>query len=166
MDIQAPLNTNQDANITRMQKLVEQCPICLFATVLDKHPVVTRPMSVRKVCDEGNFWFLSSIDSNKNIEVGIDDRVQLFFVNLAESEFLSIYGKAEILTDKDKIRALWIQSEKGWFIEGTDDSTLSIIKVKPLHIDFWDSRRGKMAELMPREMATETKAVAEAELAL
>jgi general stress protein 26 len=170
MDVLDPnkRNTSRETVIANFKKLVDLNPVCLFTTMLDKHPLTTRPMSVRKVCDQGNFWFLSSIDSNKNIEIGIDDRVQLFFVNVPDSEFISVYGKAVVITDKDKIEELWHQMDKVWFIEGTDDLTLSVIKVKPMQVNFWDPKRGQMAEVIPHKvehekLVSETLADAEEE---
>jgi general stress protein 26 len=139
--------TNEKA-IQQLKTLANHNPVCLFTTMLEQLPLSTRPMFVRKVCDKGNFWFLSSIDSKKNIELAVDERVQLFFLNTASAEFASIYGKATIFTDKEKIRELWHQSAKMWFIEGIDDPTLSVIKVQPLDTDYWDSKRGKMGSLL------------------
>jgi general stress protein 26 len=139
---------HQEQAIKKMKTLTDHSPICLFTTMLEQQPLVTRPMSVRKVCDQGNLWFLSSIDSNKNIEIGVDDRVQLFFANTADSEFLSVYGKASIITDRDKIEELWNHMDKTWFIEGVDDPTLSVIKVTPLQADYWDTKHGKMVAMI------------------
>lgn len=148
---------HEDA-IKKMKTLVDHSPVCLFTTMLEQQPLTTRPMSVRKISDEGDFWFLSSIDSNKNIEVGVDDRVQLFFSNASDSEFMSVYGKATIVTDKKVIEELWNQIAKTWFIEGVDDPTLSAIKVKPLHADYWDTKHGKMVSLLKIAISSVTGA--------
>lgn len=144
---------NENA-IQKLKTLANHSPVCLFTTMLEQLPLSTRPMFVRKVCDQGNLWFLSSIDSKKNIELAVDERVQLFFANTAESEFVSVYGKATIITDKEKIKELWHQSAKMWFIEGIDDPTLSAIKVRPLDIDYWDSKHGKIASMLKITEAT------------
>ena len=144
--------------IKKMKILADHSPICLFTTMLEQQPLTTRPMSVRKVCDQGNFWFLSSIDSNKNIEIGVDDRVQLFFANTSDSEFLSVYGKATIITNKDKIEELWNQMAKTWFIEGVDDPTLSVLKVTPLSAEYWDTKHGKMVSILKIAISSVTGA--------
>jgi general stress protein 26 len=151
-------NLYNEAAIKKMKILADHSPVCLFTTMLEQHPLTTRPMSVRKVCDEGNFWFLSSIDSNKNIEIGVDERVQLFFSNVSDVEFLSVYGKATIITDKEKIEELWNNMAKTWFIEGIDDPTLSVIKVEPLNAEYWDVKHGKMVSLLKIAVSTGTGA--------
>lgn len=39
----------------------------------------TRPISVRKVDDDGKLWFLSAADSHKNAELIRNPGVQLYF---------------------------------------------------------------------------------------
>lgn len=143
---------NQEA-IHKLKVMAHNNPVCMFTTMLEQLPLATRPMSVRKVCDQGNFWFLSSIDSNKNIEIGVDERVQLFFSDPVHSEFLSVFGKATILRDKEKIEELWHQMAKSWFIEGVDDPTLSVIKIEPYKTEYWDIKHGKMVSIMKIEAA-------------
>jgi general stress protein 26 len=143
--------SHNEKAIQKLKTMVDHSPVCLFTTMLEQLPLSTRPMFVRKVCDKGNFWFLSSIDSKKNIELAVDERVQLFFFNAASAEFMSVYGKATITTDKEKIKELWHQSAKMWFIEGIDDPTLSAIKVQPLDTDYWDAKHGKMASMLKIE---------------
>src|SRR5690348_5770555 len=59
-----------------------------------------RPMSVQKVDDEGNLWFLSADDSHKNLEISEDPTVELYFQGSAHSDFLHLIGRATISRDK------------------------------------------------------------------
>ena len=49
-------------------------------------------MSVQKVDEAGNFWFLSANDSHKNADIQTDNKVQLLFQGSDYSDFLSVYG--------------------------------------------------------------------------
>ena len=51
--------THQEA-IDKFKELVKHESTCLFTTGFTQVPLTTRPMSVQKVCDQGNFWFLSA----------------------------------------------------------------------------------------------------------
>lgn len=135
---------DRQAAIDKFRELVNHNSICLLTTNLTEIPLATRPMSVQKVCDQGNFWFLSSIDSKKNAEINLDPRVQLFFSNTSNSEFLTVYGKASIIKDKMKIEELWSPLAKAWFTEGKDDPRISVIKVSPEDSFYWDTKYGKM----------------------
>src|SRR5690349_14210537 len=80
--------------VNKMKELVKHESVCHFTTKLTALPITTRPMSVKEVDDEGNFWFLSAIDSQKNEHITIDPRVQLFFSNTSNYEFLTVLGTA------------------------------------------------------------------------
>jgi general stress protein 26 len=106
--------THQEA-IDKFREIVKHESVCLFTTRLTEVPLTTRPMSVKKVCDQGNFWFLSPTDSDKNQEIANDSRVQLFISNTSNYEFLSVYGTATISRDREKIEEFWSDIAKAWF---------------------------------------------------
>lgn len=138
--------THREA-IDKFKELVRHESTCLFTTQLTQVPLTTRPMSVQKVCDQGNFWFLSSSDSDKNAEIAIDNRVQLFFVNTSDYEFLSLYGTATVSRDQQKIDELWSDIAKAWF-EGKDDPRVTVIKVTPEEGFYWDTKNGKLVSMI------------------
>jgi len=139
--------TNQEA-IDKLKELVKHEATCLLTTNLSQVPLNTRPMAVQKVCDQGNFWFLSSSDSDKNVEIEKDPRVQLFFLNTSKYEFLSIYGNATITRDRAKIEELWTDIAKAWFEQGKDDPRVTVIKVAPKEGYYWDTKDGKLVSLI------------------
>lgn len=135
--------THQEA-IDKFKELVEHESVCLFTTRLTQVPLTTRPMSVQKVCDQGNFWFLSPGDSDKNQEIAEDSRVQLFISNTSNYEFLSVYGTATITRDRKKIDEFWKDIDKAWFPGGKDDPNITVIKVTPQEGFYWDTKDGKL----------------------
>lgn len=139
--------THQEA-IDKFKDIVKHESTCLFTTKLTTVPLTTRPMSVKKVCDQGNFWFLSPGDSDKNQEISNDPRVQLFISNTSNYEFLSVYGKATISRDKEKIDELWSDIAKAWFPEGKDDPRVTVIKVSPEEGFYWDTKDGKLVSMI------------------
>ncbi|MGE0549876.1 MAG: pyridoxamine 5'-phosphate oxidase family protein [Kofleriaceae bacterium] len=130
--------------IAKLQELVKQSSICFFCTsITTGKRVETRPMSVQKVDDDGNLWFLSSADSNHNAEIGRDAAVQLLFQGSSHSDFLTIYGTATISRDRSKIDELWEPIVKTWFTEGKDDPRITVIKVAPSEGYYWDTKHNR-----------------------
>ena len=114
---------------------------CFFCSSIKTGlPFSTRPMAVQQIDDEGNFWFLSADDSHKNEEISHDPFVHLLFQGSSYSDFLNIYGIAEISKDKEKIKELWEPLLKTWFTEGEDDPRISVIKVTPHEGNYWDTK--------------------------
>ncbi|HEY5917128.1 MAG TPA: pyridoxamine 5'-phosphate oxidase family protein [Chryseolinea sp.] len=141
-------NLSHQEAIDKFKDLVKHESTCLFTTRLTQVPLTTRPMGVQKVCDQGNFWFLSPRDSDKNQEIAADPRVQLFISNTSNYEFLSVYGKATISRDQQKIDEFWNDILKAWFPEGKNDPNISVIKVAPEEGFYWDTKDGKLVSMI------------------
>lgn len=141
-------NLSGQEAIDKFKELVKHNPMCLFVTNLSEIPLQARPMTTQKVCDQGNFWFLSARDSNKNDDIRNGSDVQLFFANSGDSEYLSVYGEAAIIQDRNKIDELWTPVAKAWFTEGKDDPRITVIKVTPKDAHYWDTKSGKMISLL------------------
>ncbi|SFH11540.1 pyridoxamine 5'-phosphate oxidase family protein [Pedobacter insulae] len=144
---QQPEKNHEDlsgsAAAERIKEITEKNSSCFFCSNIKTGlPPSTRPMSVQKVDEEGNFWFLSANDSHKNDEVAVDPFVQLLFQGSKHSDFLSIYGIATISEDRAKIKELWEPLLKVWFTEGEDDPRISVIKVEPTQGYYWDNKHG------------------------
>lgn len=138
--------THQDA-IKKIKDLSESAKVCMFCTELDKLPFNSRPMSLQETDDEGNLWFISSDTSNKNFEIKEDRRVQLFFMNNSDYQYLSVYGTATIYKDRSTIEDKWSPMAKAWFENGKDDPNVSIIRVEPTDTYYWDTKVGKLVSL-------------------
>ena len=134
--------------VEKLRSLVKAENICMFVTNLQHTPPDARPMATQEVDNEGNIWFMSRSDSSKNIELKEDARVQLFYNNKSSSEYLSVYGEAEILTDRSKIDQLWSPIAKAWFTQGKTDPSISLIKVVPQDAYYWDLKSNKMISLL------------------
>jgi general stress protein 26 len=134
---------------SKIKELAGKNKTCFFCTVIQPgQPLTVRPMSVQKMDKDGNFWFLSANDSHKNEQIKEDDHVQLLFQGSAHSDFLSVYGRASISTDKQLIRELWEPILKTWFTEGVDDPRITVIKVDTLEGYYWDNKHGNAVALV------------------
>lgn len=135
--------------IKQMKEVIGKSDTCFFCTRIETgKPLLVRPMSVQKLDDEGNFWFLSADDSHKNMEIQNDSHVQLLFQGSAHSDFLSIFGVASISKDKEKIRELWEPMVKTWFTGGVDDPRITVIKVQTIDGYYWDTKHGNAIALL------------------
>ncbi len=131
----------------KIKELAETADLCFFTTNLSELPLSARPMSTQEVDDEGNLWFFSDKDSDKNDHIKEDNRVQLFYCNKGSSEYLSLFGTATIIQDAKKAKELWSAPVKIWF-DSPDDPNLTIIKVEPQDGYYWDTKNGKFVALL------------------
>ena len=137
--------------VKKMKELVEKANTCFFCTsITTNESFSTRPMSVQKIDEEGNLWFLSPSDSKKNEEISDDPLVQLLFQGSQYSDFITIYGEATINQDKAMINELWQPMLKTWFTEGQDDPRITVIKIVPAESYYWDTKHAMPIVLIKR----------------
>ena len=129
--------------IEKITELVEEAQTCFFCTAASAAGSSgARPMSVQRVDEDGNLWFLSAKDSHKNLELALDSSVDLYFQGSAHSDFLHLKGTATISTDREKIAELWEPVIGTWFTGGVDDPRITVIKVEPSEGYYWDNKHG------------------------
>jgi len=138
---------NKDA-IDKLKELATTADICMFTTSLNELPLSSRPMSTGGVDEEGNIWFLSRKSSTKNKQIAADERVQLFYASKGNSEYMSVFGIASVSYDRQKAEEIWSTIAKAWFTEGLDDPELSVIKVVPQDVYYWDTKHNKLVALL------------------
>ncbi len=130
--------------VAKIKELADKAHTCFFCTkIRSGESFATRPMAAEEVDDSGTFWFLSPSDSYKNTEIEQDPHVQLLFQGSAHSDFMSLYGTAEISKDRAKIEQLWDPMLKTWFTEGKDDPRITVIKFTPSQGYYWDTKHSQ-----------------------
>src|ERR1041385_6243609 len=104
-------------NSEAVEKLrdLAQGETCMFCTYGDEEHIETRPMATQEVDDEGNIWFFSAVDSKKNGQIGVNDHIYLHYSNTSKQNYLSIEGRATIVTDRELIKQKWTPIAKAWF---------------------------------------------------
>jgi general stress protein 26 len=105
-------------------------------------------MTALKVCDQGNIWFFSDKNSDKNEAIAADKQVQLFFSHPGKSSYLVVNGEATIILDQAKIDELWTPIAKIWFKEGKTDPNITVIKVAPTRAYYWDTDSNQMINFL------------------
>ncbi len=129
--------------IDKLRHLAEKAESCFFCTGIKTGlPMSVRPMAIQQIDEEGNIWFLSMRDSQKNGEIEGDPFTHLLFQAGAHAGFVNIYGISEISRDQEKINELWNPMMKTWFQGGKEDPEISLIKVIPTEGYYWDQKNG------------------------
>ena len=72
----------------------------------------------------------------------------MFYSNPGSSEYLSVFGYAEVIKDRTKLEELWSPLAKTWFNEGKDDPELTILKVNVADAYYWDAKNNRMIQLI------------------
>ncbi|MEN2488263.1 pyridoxamine 5'-phosphate oxidase family protein [Flavobacterium sp. B11] len=131
--------------VDKIKDLAEHIKTCMFCTY-NEYRLQSRPMSVQKIDDLGNLWFLSDRNSSQNAEITLNPMVEIFFSE-PHDKFLTLHGTASISYDRETIEKLWNPIVKIWMPGGVDDPNLSVIKVVPEDGYYWNNKNGKMVAI-------------------
>jgi general stress protein 26 len=136
-------NLSGKAAVSKIREMVDSSSLCFFQTEVSfDENQSARPMSIQKSDSDGTLWFLSAVDSAKNVEIYRNPKARLFFQKATSMEFLELQGKAEVTQNKEMIHELWDSMAKNWFPKGKDDPRISVIKFNPEAGHYWDTKQG------------------------
>ena len=140
-------NLNKEESWDKLRDLVDDIKVAMMVTGFDQKPVSAIPMSTKKVDKSGNIWFLSLKTSEHNQDLLKDKQIQLLYSDPKDMEFLSLYGRAEITTDRAVLEDLYNERTDNWF-DGVSDPNLTAIKVTPEEAYYWDTKSNKYVTLL------------------
>lgn len=140
-------NLLADEAVQKLREIIDSSSTCLFGTRLDSVPMRVCPMQVQQIDGEGALWLFSGADSDHNRHLTEDPRAHLIFTNVSKSEYLTYFGEVEILRDRAKAEELWNPLLKAWFEDGPSDANLTLLRVLPKRVHYWDTEDGKLVSM-------------------
>lgn len=140
-------NLSNEEAAKKFKKLVNDINVCMFITN-DQDNDHTRPMATIDIEDNGTLWFFTDVRSIKVEEVSNSQAVHLVYAHPGKESYLDVWGNASVLTDKQAIKDKWSPIVKAWFPDGVNDPNISLLKVEPRDVYYWDAETGKMISFL------------------
>lgn len=135
-------------NVEKLIEMVKGVRVCMLITnERNAENLSGRPMSISKIDDDGTIWFFTKSSSYKVDEIEESKKVSIAITNESSNNYLMIHATAKLVNDKTKMKELWSSILKAWFPLGLDDSDMTLIKVTPNEVNYWDSSSSKMVVL-------------------
>lgn len=131
----------------KIRSLVGDIKVAMMITGFEQRPIPAIPMTTKKIDNDCNIWFLSLKNSHHNQNLLQNKQVQLLYSDPSDMEYLSVYGTAEVTTDRAVLEDLYEKTDDNWF-EEIDDPNLSAIKIKPEEAYYWDTKTNKYITLL------------------
>lgn len=139
---------NKEESREKLKDLVDDIKVAMMVTGFNKKPINAIPMTTKQVDKDGNIWFLSLRTSEHNQELLKNKDVQLLYSDPKGMEYLSVFGEAEITTDRVTIEDLYSSIDDNWFEGGKTDPNITAIKVRPEEAYYWDTKSNKYITLL------------------
>lgn len=93
-------------------------------------------------------------------------KVNASFSDPHAQQYASLSGRAEVVSDRAKIRELWQPHLNAWFPDGVDTPDIALLKVSVERAEYWDGSQSMVAHavsLISALVAGEPARVAENE---
>jgi general stress protein 26 len=137
---------SREESLQFLQEKIKHVRTGMLTTYSDKG-FHSRPMGTADVDAEGNVWFFTNEYSEKANEISADNAVSVTYADPHHHTFISIRGKGELVDDKTKIKELWNPFVQAFFPKGVDDPKLTLLKITPADVEYWDSSSSSMVVL-------------------
>lgn len=129
-----------EKTFAHLKSLIEDIQFCMLTTADRDGALRSRPLQTAGVDDDCTLWFFTSRTSPKVIEAEADGgRVNLSYANPAKSDFVSVSGRATLVQDREKMRALYTKWIDVFFPKGLDDPDLALLRVDVEKAEYWDA---------------------------
>lgn len=143
--------------VKRIGALVSDARIAMLTTMTADGKHVSRPMALQSTDFDGDLWFFAYDDSSKATEIGLTPSVNVAFANTKSSTWTSIAGTANLVPDRAKMEELWSRPLQAWFPDGLDTPGITLIRVQPDSVEYWDSPSSKVVRLLGMARAAITR---------
>lgn len=122
----------------KVWELIKDIKVAMMVTQDTAHVMSARPMVAAQTDFDGKLWFFSRDDTPKLDEIATGGPVLLAYSHPAKQDYVSVAGKARIVRDRERIKALWSEPMRTWFPKGPDDA-IAIIEIDVDTAEYWDA---------------------------
>ena len=133
--------------LQKFKDIIAEVQVCMFITSTTQNEIA-RPMATIHMEEDGTLWFFANRTSGKVHDLNTDHVVHLVYAHPGKSAYMDVWGLANVVADRQKLKEMWKPMVKAWFPNGPDDVALCLIKVKPNDAHYWDNESGRMIEFM------------------
>ena len=105
-------------SISKVTDIINDSHIGMFTTINEAGALVSRPLAVQEVKDDGDMWFFTSATTSQVAHIRANPAVNVSFGK--RTEWVSVAGTAEVVTDRQLIHDMWNQVVEAWFPDGPD----------------------------------------------
>lgn len=140
------MQTTTDTTAALREK-IEHVRVGMLTTLNAENKLESRPMTNQKIDEAGQLWFFVSDEAAVSKQIERNPAVNVSFSEPNDSLYVSTSGEAQLVHDREIIKAMWNPMVAAWFPKGADDPHVTLIKVKLSSAEYWDSDKSKMTQL-------------------
>lgn len=135
-------SSNPSDDVKKVADLIRNIEVAMLTTIRPDGSIHSRPMMTQEADFTGELWFFARRSSSKIQDIAHDQDVNLAYADPGKQQYVSLYGKAQVVENADRARELWSDKYQVWFPEGPEDPDLVLLKVRAISAEYWDAPGG------------------------
>lgn len=139
---------DRNEDYKKLEEMIEGIRIAMLTTVDDDGTIRSRPMGTQDIEFNGDLWFFTKEHSAKVEEVQQEHQVNVAYADPGKNRYVSVSGRATLVTDPVKLKELWTPVLKAWFPDGLEDPELALLKVSVEKAEYWEGPSSKVVQLL------------------
>ena len=137
------MTTKHDA-VKKVNELISGIKIAMLMTEGHDGDFHSRPMMTQEQDFDGDLWFFAERTSEKVADIERNPLVNVVYVS--DGKYISIAGKADIISDVKKKKELWSETMRVWFEAGPESHDVVLLRVQSHSAQYWDSPSGLLGK--------------------
>ena len=137
------MSTSNAENLDKLWSMMKGIGVGMLTTEDGGH-LRARPMHPSQAKFEGTLWFFTKKSSHKVDEVNAEHDVGVTFADSGKQDYVSLSGRASLVTDRAAIDSHWSEPLRTWFPNGKDDPDIALLKVAVSAAEYWDAPSSTM----------------------
>ncbi|AZC15305.1 pyridoxamine 5'-phosphate oxidase family protein [Microbacterium sp. ABRD28] len=138
--------TPENDEQAKLRELLKKFRFAMVTTRAADGSLQAHPLTVQEAAFDGDLWFVIARHASAVQHVQADPRVGVSFSS--NDAWLSLSGRAEVVTDDAKLRELWNAGVEAWFPNGPEDPEIVLLRFDAEGGEYWDSPGGRVATLL------------------
>ncbi len=136
---------------SELRELLEEYRTALLTTRGPDGHFHSRPMAVKRVEGDGEYWLATRLDTRKVEDLEAEPRCGLAFHDGGRSPtYVSMSGTVDVVRDRATIRSVWAPTWRAWFPKGPDEEDLVLLHFRPDWAEYVHPRTGRLQVLTTR----------------
>ncbi len=127
----------EQGSVDELRELIKEVKYALLTTAARDGTLHSRPLTTLDWEFDGVAWFLVRRDSRLADEVGATPEVNLAYASPEDDTFVSLAGRAQVLHDPARARALWNRWAEMFFPGGPESAEVGVLRVNVRSAEYW-----------------------------
>ena len=137
-------------DVGKLWDLIKDIKFAMFTSRHDNGHLHSRPMTTQNTAEDRGavLWFFMSRKSGPVKDLASNAEVNVAYADTGDDDFVSVSGRAHVVEDLGKKKAMWNTFAQAWFPGGVTDPDLALVAVDITHANYWEAKDNKLTQLL------------------